>query len=55
MLEVVVDVGVVVAVDGFDAAGEEGQEGVVFFLCHVVGDGFSAAVQHADSVAQLHP
>lgn len=55
LLEVVVDVGVVVAVDGLEATGEEGEEGVVFFLGYVVGDAFRSAVDHADAIAQLHP
>ncbi len=55
MFVIVVDIGVVVTVNGFDTAGEEGHQGVVLFLCHVIGDALSAAVEHADTVAELHP
>ena len=55
LLEAVVDVGVVVAVDGLHAAREEGEEGVVLLLDEVRGDALRAAVDHADPVAQLRP
>ncbi len=55
MLEVIVNVGVIIAVDGLDAATEEGEDGVVLFFGHVVGDGLGAAVEHADAVAELDP
>ena len=55
MFKVVIDIGVIVAVDGLDAATQERENRVAFLFGHVVGDGLSAAVEHADAVAEFDP